>query len=526
MYIYADCNPGVLQSLGATGSFTTLPNCADVTGLGALTASDSIFTSWTFVENAGFPSTGFDIEYGNAGYTQGMGTIVNADNNFTDTTADVTLLSGALYDVYVQSICGTDSSSFVGPFTVTMPLDNDSTCLSETLVVDGTVYTFDKTGATAQLNEVNITPPVTGYNTNDGWGQTGLNYSTWFTFEAPASGQVRINGTDQGFAGQMAVYDVTDCADFTTFTLMGANDDAITGSFSSAPNFTVCGLTPGNTYYLMHDANSTTSTTSNGGIYSVALTEVIVEGGTTNGIVDICVGDTVDLFSAIAGYDNGGTWYQETPTLGLNGSTFVSAGLAYQVFNFQYEVVDGCAMDSVVQQVQIYGPSSAGTDGTVTACQNEPVDLLAGLGGNVDLGGTWYDPSNNATPSAISASGIPGSFNYDYITGNGVCPDDTANVIVSVDASCDYLSIEEVAFENMSIFPNPTNGSVFVTNEGSNEVFNFELTDVNGKVIVAQNAAINGTETTEVSLTNLETGFYLIRVFNDNADKTFRIIKE
>ena len=78
----------------------------------------------------------------------------------------------------------------------------------------------------------------------------------------------------------------------------------------------------------------------------------------------------------------------------------------------------------------------------------------------------------------------------------------------------------------MSIFPNPTNGSVFVTNEGSNEVFNFELTDLNGKVIAAQDAAINGTETTEVSLTNLESGFYLIRVFNDNADKTFRIIKE
>ncbi|MCH2228934.1 MAG: T9SS type A sorting domain-containing protein, partial [Crocinitomicaceae bacterium] len=107
-----------------------------------------------------------------------------------------------------------------------------------------------------------------------------------------------------------------------------------------------------------------------------------------------------------------------------------------------------------------------------------------------------------------------------------VCADDTANVIVQVDPSCDYLSIEEVVFTNMSIFPNPTNGSVFVTNEGSNEVFNFELTDLNGKVIAAQDAAINGTETTEVSLTNLESGFYLIRVFNDNADKTFRIIKE
>ncbi len=526
VYIYADCNPGVLQSIGATGSFSTLPNCADITALSVLSASDSILTSWTFVENPGFPSTSFDIEYGNNGYTQGTGILVNADNNFTDTTMDVSLLSGALYDVYVQSLCGTDSSNFVGPFTITMPLDNDSTCLPENLMVDGTVYTFDKTGASSQLGEVDITPPITGYNTNDGWGQLGLTYSTWFTFEAPASGQVRINATDQEFAGQMAVYDVGDCTDFTTFTVMGANDNDVTGSLSTAPNFTVCGLTPGNTYYLMHDANSVSSTISNGGIYSLAISDITLEGGATNGMVDVCVGDTVDLFTAITGYDMGGIWYQEIPTLGLNGSEFVSSGLAYQVFNFQYEVINGCAMDSVVQQIEVYGPSSAGTDGTITACQNEPVNLLSGLSGNVDLGGTWYDPTNTVTSSAITSISIPGLFNYDYVTGNGVCPDDTANVILSVDPSCDYLNIEKVAFKNMSIFPNPTNGSVFVKNQGSSEVFNLELTDVNGKVIVSKNAAVNGTETTEVSLAKIESGFYLIRVFNDNADKTFRIIKE
>jgi hypothetical protein len=526
VYIYADCNPGILQSIGATGSFSTLPNCADVTALSALSASDSILTSWTFIENSGFPSVGFDIEYGNNGYTQGTGTLINADNNFTDTIMDVSLLSGALYDVYVQSLCGADSSSFVGPFTITMPLDNDSTCFPENLMVDGTIYTFDKTGASSQLGEVDITPPINGYNTNDGWGQSGLTYSTWFTFEAPASGQVRINATDQEFAGQMAVYDVGDCADFTTFTLMGANDNDLTGSLSTAPNFTVCGLTPGNTYYLMHDANSVSSTISNGGIYSLAISNIALEAGATNGIVDVCVGDTVDLFTTITGYDIGGIWYQEIPTLGLNGSEFVSSGLAYQVFNFQYEVINGCAMDSVIQEIEVYGPSSAGTDGTITACQNEPINLLSGLGGNVDFDGTWYDPTNTATPSAITSISIPGLFNYDYVTGNGVCPDDTANVILSVNPLCDYLNIEGLAFENMSIFPNPTNGSVFVKNQGSSEVFNLELMDVNGKVIVSKNAAINATETTEVSLAKIESGFYLIRVFNDNAERTFRIIKE
>ena len=82
------------------------------------------------------------------------------------------------------------------------------------------------------------------------------------------------------------------------------------------------------------------------------------------------------------------------------------------------------------------------------------------------------------------------------------------------------------AFENMSLYPNPTNGSVFINNNGSNEVFNYVLTDVNGREISSATEAINGTEVTEVSLDKLVTGFYLIRVFNDNAEKTFRVVKQ
>jgi hypothetical protein len=67
---------------------------------------------------------------------------------------------------------------------------------------------------------------------------------------------------------------------------------------------------------------------------------------------------------------------------------------------------------------------------------------------------------------------------------------------------------------------------IYISNSGSDEIFNIELTDLNGKVIRALSGAINGTETTEVSLEQFETGFYLIRVFNDNAEKTFRIVKQ
>jgi hypothetical protein len=48
VYIFADCNPGTLQSTGGLfGTFATLPDCSDITGLNAATAVDSLFIDWS-----------------------------------------------------------------------------------------------------------------------------------------------------------------------------------------------------------------------------------------------------------------------------------------------------------------------------------------------------------------------------------------------------------------------------------------------------------------------------------------------
>ena len=52
-----------------------------------------------------------------------------------------------------------------------------------------------------------------------------MNFTTWFTFTAPASGNVRIDGEQAGFDGQIAVYETTDCSSFSQYTMLGANDD-------------------------------------------------------------------------------------------------------------------------------------------------------------------------------------------------------------------------------------------------------------------------------------------------------------
>ena len=549
IYIYSECTVDALTSDGFLVNATTLPWCADPITVSGTNAVDSIFMNWDWIPvatatNGGISS--FNMTYGQTNfdvYSNGTELVANGID-FADSIVDATFLPGQVIDVYLQAVCGVDTSNYVGPFTITMPISNDTVCGAEELMVDGTVYIFDNTGATVTVGETGIVPSQTGYNATDlpqvGWGQPTLQRTTWFTFTAPASGSMRFSGEDvDAFWSQIAIYDAPVCNDFNTFELLAASDQASVttttigntttiDTIKVAPNFTICGLTPGATYYIMHDswAGATGASTLQGQ-YSITMTPINLEAGTFVDVLDACTGTSVVLFDGITGYQTAGSWTAELAPAGtgLTDSLFNTSGLGYQVFNFEYRVADGCAYDSIVAQVQIFPLSSAGTDGTITVCKNEPVDLLSGLGGNVDLGGSWYNPSNQLMPSSsIYASNIPGQFNYDYITGNGVCPDDTANVLLTVDGTCDWLNVEELYFSSMTLLPNPTNGLVYITNEGNSEVFNYEVIDVDGRVIASKANAINGASTTTIDLTGKVTGMYMIRVYNGNAEKVFRVV--
>jgi hypothetical protein len=523
VYIFADCSP-TLQSLGLFGTFITQPFCSNPSGMINNVEVDSIISSWNWVPySPAYPVTGFNIVYGMSNYDPYTeGTEFSFDADFNDTLADPALLGGGVYQVFIQAVCGADTSQYIGPFTVIMPLSNDSVCGAELLMANGTEYIFNNAGATVQPNESTIAPPATGAQTTTGWVNSTLNNTTWFKFVAPSSGNVRVNQTGLPYNGQSAVYESTGCSDFGLFDLVSANDNDIDGS-SLAPNYTVCGLTPGTEYYLLHDGSTAAS-----GNYSITITPIILEAGSFTNILDVCSGDAVNLFDGITGNDAGGVWLAELPVAGTGiyeDSMFSSAGLAYQVFDFEYRVSEGCAYDSIVALVDVYGPSSAGGDGTITVCRNQPVDLLAGLTGNVDFGGTWYDPSNQAlSNSEIIASNIPGQFNFDYITGNGVCPDDTANVLLTVDASCNYLSLEDMISQSFNVFPNPTNGVITLSNGVTLENSDISVRDMEGRLIKTRIIELT-TSSRSIDLSQYVTGVYFIHVSMNGFEKVFKVVK-
>lgn len=445
-----------------------------------------------------------------------IGTYTSNPGSITSTAPD-----GSLTIVF-----SADGSVEFGGWSANMacvlPPSNDSTCNAITLAVDGSLNTFNNGGASVQVGESTIAPPVTNNQDIAGWGDNALSATTWYKFTAPASGQIKLSGSDVEFDGQIAIYSVGTCSDFGTYNLIAANDNSLLDQ-SVSPGFTYCGLNPGTVYYIMHDSRNNVQT----GAFSIRISDLVVSAGTNAGILNVCSGESVELFDGLTSEDNGGSWTQSTPTLGLNGSTFNSSGLAYQNFDFTYTVVDGCAADSELVTVKIFGPSNAGNGGTLTVCKNEPFNLLNALSGTVDLGGSWYNPQNQILASSVDTAGnFPGQFNYDYIVSNGVCPADTANILVIVDPSCDYLAGIEELSSSILVYPNPT--SSFLTLDFGKTILDvdFEIFDIQGKIIFGEKniSLVNGKH--QVNTSSLVPGVYMLHINSSEKQYIYRIIKD
>jgi hypothetical protein len=517
MYIYSECAGG-LQSAGLFYNFQTPPICSNPTNLSCVAGLDSLMSSWSWSPYTSFyPSTGFNMQITAQGAGLYTGNVYAVGNNLMDTMVNAAWYPGQTMDVYVQAVCGQDTSAYVGPITMMMPLSNDHACGAYEIIVGAPGLLYNNTGATVAIDELGIVPPVTGAQSTTGWANDNLNHTTWFKFTAPASGNVRIDATGVAYDGQIAVYYGADCSILPSFTLEGANDNEIDGT-STAPNFTVCGLTPGAEYYLMHDGSGTV------GEYTIEITEVSVYAGVEGEVLEICYGESVNLFTGIANYNLGGEWLATSPAVVLQGNTFNSQDYASQTYTFNYQVSDGCAVDQATATVVVYAAPSAGQDGSITVCLNEPFDLLMGLGGNVDLDGTWYNPSNQAMPSNLDTSGtLAGQYNYDYVVTSTICPNDTSNVIVIVDGSCDYTAIVEELNGQWNVYPNPAVNNLTVENNTGLMLNSIEILDMNSKVI--RTVKVNSSIYNQIELNELQTGMYFLKMKLEGQELTKRFVK-
>src|SRR5690554_926671 len=341
------------------------PPCLDPTDFVASNMTGStVDLSWT----ANGTATEWNIEYGANGFTQGTGT---TETGVTANPYTLTgLTQGTDYDVYIQSDCGVNQGTWVGPLsfstTTCTPTTGDTTAVAcDSFDWFGTTYTASGTATHVLTNSAGCDSTVTLTLT--------INTSATGTDTQTACGSFTwIDGVEYTASNNTAMYTIVGgaangCDSIVTLDLTinpvatGTDTQTACGSFTwiDGVEYTASNNTAMHTI-VGGAANGCDS------IVTLNLTvDTEVSAGNDNAIT-VCKGEQVDLDTLLsADADAGGTWYNSMNTP-LASSVILSSFTAGN-YDYTYEVVGSgaCPDQTAVITVTV--------DGGCTADVNEEI---------------------------------------------------------------------------------------------------------------------------------------------------------
>ena len=298
---------------------------------------------------------------------------------------------------------------------------HDMPCDAAEVLTDGTPILISSVGATSSYSEV--APTTYGCNTPGAWCELDASVSVWATFTAEAGVNYKVSSCNDStnFDTQIAVWVADDCGDWSSFVLMGANDDA------------GCGI--GNTwastcYTSCMEAGTQALIQIDGWNGSNGVAQLTVEASDVQPVIGAslqnisCALETdfnpdgyINLYAYYGGLDWDATW---TGPFGYTGSGLNIDGLLPGVYNV--EMVSNCTGEMLTGSYTIVNPEPLELDIVVTStCDN-------GSGGFIDLeitGGTgdmdidWDGPESFDWDGEDILAAETGWYNVEVIDGSG-----------------------------------------------------------------------------------------------------------
>lgn len=445
------------------------PACAAPTGLSATAVTYTTGTlSWTAVAGA----IGYEYAYNTsstppASGTQQTGTSYNA-TNFTPATT---------YYLHVRTQCATSTFSAWTTITFTTPTCNAPTGLAATNI----------TTSGADLSWTAVA------------GATGYEYALTTTSTLPASG---TNTATTTFSPSGLTAATNYCLHVRTVCATGVYSGWSTYCFntSAAP---VCNPPSAP---VISNITATTADVTWGAVAGASGYEYEVSTNTT----PPATGTTTTGTTYSAGPLTGNTTYyahvrSDCGVIGFSGWVTTS-----------FNTADTCL------------PPTA----TVTNITDTTADInWAAMAGALSY---EYEVSTNATPPAngtnITATTYSATLlaknTQHYVHLRTICTNDTSSWSTANFTTTNVTSVQLVGKNgaSLAVYPNPTSGLMMVKITGLNEVnATLTLSDVTGKIVKVVSLTQNKTE---IDLSALTSGVYLLRYADDTGNSTIRVIKE
>ncbi|MFD1016640.1 T9SS type B sorting domain-containing protein [Winogradskyella rapida] len=162
----------------------------------------------------------------------------------------------------------------------------------------------------------------------------------------------------------------------------------------------------------------------------VTVTVLSAANAGMDGTLNLCnATELIDLFNSLSGTpETGGTW---SPALASDSGIFDPNVDPEGVYT--YTVSNSCGTNTASVTVSLYGSNDAGIDGSIELCNTAaPVDLFDSLGGTPNVGGTWSPELASGTGIFDPSLDTAGIYTYTISSSNGICPDDVAEIEVTV----------------------------------------------------------------------------------------------
>lgn len=504
-----------------------------------------------------------------------------AISNATSTPQNITFnQAGTKFLTAIASNPGCTNDTVNTPYQIQVIFPGNDVCDAIPLTI-GTSAPYSLFGATTQTGEV--APPNTGCSMNNGWCNSTLNNTMWFTFTAPASGYVSIQSP--GFDTQIALWKAASCNDLlsaSSATLVAANDDdsnyTTNGGVQFSSNLKAACLTPGATYYIQldsyDDAVNTETTT-------IVITDLGTLDASFSGLLaNYCIPAPS---SSLIPATTGGVFTINTNTTSVTSFSATNVGVGthtvtYSIFGCQTMSTTNVAATPSISAIASSSAICSGNSATLTASGATNYTWTSGGNSTTEtvnpntnstytVTGETAGCSSNATVSVnvnslpnvsiiasstlvcsnigesatLTASTTANSYTwsttentasitvtpsvgttYTLTVNDGLCE---ASTTIFVDAQVCSGLIENLSSNNISIYPNPNNGMVTVSiTSNFNANTSLEVYDALGKLVIKETLT---KENTSINTTDLKDGVYMFKVLsNNNTIKVGRMIKQ